>query len=268
VVVIPDPGWSAGSIPGVARRMVLGLAAAVVLLAACGSGGSMRSTSTSAPATTSPPPTVPTTEPRPRSVVATATVPSVNVYDNPGQLEPVRALEHPVKPQGTPLVFLVVEEHPEWLKVELPVRPNGSTGWIRSSDVTLAPHDFQIVVELGAHRLTVWKGNDVFAEEPIAVGREQTPTPGGHFYTFQLLKPVEERDRRAFGDYVYALSGFSEVQELSNFMGGEGRLAIHGTMDPASVGQDVSFGCIRMTNEAITRLTTALPLGVPVEIRP
>ncbi|HEV3400397.1 MAG TPA: L,D-transpeptidase [Acidimicrobiales bacterium] len=247
-----------------ARRVVLGLAAAV-LLAACGSGGSVRSTSTSAPATTSPPPTVPTTEPPPRSVVATAIVPSVNVYDSPGQPEPVRALEHPVKPQGTPLVFLVVEEQPEWLEVVLPVRPNGSTGWIRSSDVTLASHDFRIVVELGAHRLTVWKGNDVFAEEPIAVGREQTPTPGGHFYTFQLLKPVEEQDRQAYGEYAYALSGFSEV--LTSFMGGEGRLAIHGTMDPSSVGQDVSFGCIRMTNEAITRLTTALPLGVPVEIR-
>jgi lipoprotein-anchoring transpeptidase ErfK/SrfK len=54
---------------------------------------------------------------------------------------------------------------------------------------------------------------------------------------------------------------------LTSFMGGEGRLAIHGTSDPSSVGQDVSHGCIRMTNEAITRLVTELPIGVPVEVR-
>ncbi|HEX2272797.1 MAG TPA: L,D-transpeptidase [Acidimicrobiales bacterium] len=247
------------------RRLPLGLVA-TALLAACGAGDTGRTAPTSAPTTTAPAPTVSTTAPAPRSTVATATVPLVNVYDSPGQPEPVRTLEHPIRPQGTPLVLLVVEQQPEWLKVLLPVRPNGSTGWIRASDVSLASHSFRIVVELGAHRLTVWNGHDVFAEEPVAVGREQAPTPGGSFYTLQLLKPVEEQDRRAYGDYAYALSGFSEV--LTTFMGGDGRLAIHGTMDPSSVGQDVSHGCIRMTNEAITRLVDVLPLGVPVEIRP
>jgi lipoprotein-anchoring transpeptidase ErfK/SrfK len=235
-----------------------------VLLTACGSG-TERTAATTAPTTTAPPPTVSTTAPVPRSTVATATVPVVNVYDDPGAPAPARSLEHPIRPQGTPLVFLVVEEQPEWLKVLVPVRPNGTTGWIRTSDVTLASHTFRILVELGAHRLTVWKGNDVFAVEPIGVGRQEAPTPGGVFYTLQLLKTVEEQDQRAYGPYAYALSGFSEV--LTSFMGGEGRLAIHGTSDPSSVGQDVSHGCIRMTNEAITRLVTELPLGVPVEVR-
>jgi lipoprotein-anchoring transpeptidase ErfK/SrfK len=247
------------------RRALLGSAAAMLLLTACGSGGTDRTAPTSSPATTAPPPTVSTTAPAPRSTVATASVPVVNVYESPGLPAPMHALEHPVKPQGTPLVFLVVEEQPEWVKVLLPVRPNGSMGWIRRSDVTLASHDFRIVVELGAHKLTVWKGHDVFVEEPIGVGREQTPTPGGQFYTFQLVKPVLEQHRRAFGDYAFGLSGFSDV--LTSFMGGDGRLAIHGTMDPSSVGKDVSHGCIRMTNEAIGRLVGSLPLGVPVEIR-
>jgi lipoprotein-anchoring transpeptidase ErfK/SrfK len=252
----------------VLRRVVL-LVAAVALAAGCGSGDADRTVPTSMPTTSTPPPVESTTTPVPRSTVATATVPLVNVYDSPDQPQPVRGLEHPVKPQGTALVFLVAEQppdRPEWLKVHLPVRPNGSTGWIRTSDVSLASHTFRIVVELGAHRLTVWKGNDPFAQEPIAVGKEEAPTPGGVFYTYQLLKTVEAQDQRAYGPYAYGLSGFSEV--FTSFMGGEGRLAIHGTSDPSSVGQDVSHGCIRMTNEAITRLVDALPIGVPVEVRP
>ncbi len=80
----------------------------------------------------------------------------------------------------------------------------------------------------------------------------------------ELLQPENPRGR--YGPFVYGLSGFSEV--LLNFGGGEGVLAIHGTSDPSSVGRDVSAGCIRMTNEAITRLANSLPVGVPVEIRP
>jgi lipoprotein-anchoring transpeptidase ErfK/SrfK len=45
-------------------------------------------------------------------------------------------------------------------------------------------------------------------------------------------------------------------------------MGIHGTGDPSSVGKDVSNGCIRMTNDAITQLANIIPgRGVPVEIR-
>jgi lipoprotein-anchoring transpeptidase ErfK/SrfK len=44
-------------------------------------------------------------------------------------------------------------------------------------------------------------------------------------------------------------------------------MGIHGTDDPSSLGRSVSSGCVRMSNEAITRLAGVLPVGVPVEIR-
>lgn len=248
-------------------RLGLGLAAAL-LLVACGpgEGRSARTASTAtAPSTvgTTPATTAPASH---LYGVAYANGPELAVYESPGQGEPSRVLPNPVPPRDAPLVLLVVDDEPEWFKVLLPVRPNGSTGWVRRSDVTERTHDFSIVVELGAHRLTVLKADKVFAEEPVAVGKEATPTPGGLFYTTELVKPANEEKRRAYGAYAYALSGFSDV--LTDFGGGEGVLAIHGTSDPSSVGQDVSHGCIRMTNEAITRLAATLPIGVPVEIRP
>jgi hypothetical protein len=53
---------------------------------------------------------------------------------------------------------------------------------------------------------------------------------------------------------------------LKNFGGGNGEIGIHGTNEPASLGKNVSHGCIRMSNTNITKLAGMLPLGVPVQI--
>ena len=239
----------------------------MLLLAACGSDGTTRGTSGTSD-TTAVPDSPPTTA-RPLNVVATAKVPAVAVFPNPGDGQPAQTLQNPTKPYGTELVFVVKEQTPDWLLVHLPVRPNGSTGWIRASDVDMTTHEFRMVIELGAHRLTVWNGDEVFADEPIAVGTRDTPTPGGLYYTKELLQPIDRQGNLIpngpYGPYAYGLSGFSEV--LYDFAGGDGVIGIHGTNDPSSIGRDASHGCIRLSNEAITRLATTLPIGVPVEIR-
>ena len=165
---------------------------------------------------------------------------------------------------GTPLVLLVVEDRGAWLKALLPVRPNGSEGWIRESDVTLSKHAYRIRIELQAHRITVLHHGRVLLQEPVAVGTLQTPTPGGQYYTTDLLK--QPNPIGPYGPYAYGLSGYSRV--LTEFGGGDGQLGLHGTNDPASLGTDVSHGCIRMSNAGITRLAGLLPLGVPVEVDP
>jgi lipoprotein-anchoring transpeptidase ErfK/SrfK len=97
----------------------------------------------------------------------------------------------------------------------------------------------------------------------VSVGSPATPTAVGRFYTTGLFETG--RTQPVYGPYAYPLSGWSEV--LFAFDGGEGQMGIHGTDDPSSLGRSVSNGCIRMSNEAITRLAGVLPVGVPVEIR-
>lgn len=195
------------------------------------------------------------------SLVAEAAVPNIDVYDRPDDPEPSRSLEHPTE-VGAPLVFLVDRERDDWLKVLLPVRPNGSTGWIRADQVTLTQHDYRIEVYLDRHRLKTFKGDDVILSTAIAVGTQDTPTPGGRYYIKELLQPPDPTG--PYGTYAYGLSGFSNV--LESFAGGEGVIGIHGTNDPSLIGQDVSAGCIRVTNKAIETLVPVLPLGTPVEI--
>jgi lipoprotein-anchoring transpeptidase ErfK/SrfK len=160
-------------------------------------------------------------------------------------------------------VFLVEDYRDGWLEVLLPVRPNGTTGWIRLGDVTVSSHDYEIVVELGAHRLTTTKGGEVIQEADIAVGTTDTPTPGGRFFLNALLRPPDPDT--VYGTFAYALSGYSAT--LQRFAGGDGVIGIHGTNDPSVMGSDVSHGCIRMRNEDIEVLAAQLPLGTPVEIR-
>ena len=200
-------------------------------------------------------------------MVATAVVPTVAVHAAPGDAEPTHTLENPSPPYGTPLVFLVREQQPDWLDVYVPVRPNGTTGWVRRSDVELTTHDYRMLVELGSHRLTVYQGENVIAEEPIGIGRETAPTPPGLYYTRELLQP--DNPDEAYGPFAYGLSGYSEVifDFTENGVQGDGRMAIHGTNQPDSIGQSEGNGCIRMSNDAITRLAETLPIGVPVEIR-
>ena len=203
-----------------------------------------------------------------RSYVATGgdSLGSIDVFTSPDG-EPLAAV--PNRPaEGFPAVFLVRQlDVPDsdaggWYEVWLPVRPNGSHGFVRAADVSLSYHDYQLRVKLSDHKVELFTAGVLTDTFPVGVGEDATPTPGGTFYTKELLKPTNRGG--PYGSYAYGLSGFSNT--LTEFAGGDGVVGLHGTDQPDSVGQDVSAGCIRMRNDDIEQLVSRLPLGVPVEI--
>ncbi|MGB7449110.1 MAG: L,D-transpeptidase [Ornithinimicrobium sp.] len=207
----------------------------------------------------------------PRTVVATAVVDQLQVFGaprNPDTLgRPGRAeltLDRTTRVTGQ-LVLLALEVGIAWTRVQLPVRPNGSIGWVRSSAVSLSGHDFAIDIALDAHLVVVTNGDREVLRSPVGVGRADRPTPGGDYFTTELLRPPDPDG--LYGPYAYGLSGYSDV--LMDFRGGEGVIGIHGTNEPELVGTDVSSGCIRLPNEQIIRMVEqiGLPLGTPVTIR-
>lgn len=118
-------------------------------------------------------------------------------------------------------------------------------------------------MNLGAHTLRLLKRGKTAIEAPAGIGKGNTPTPGGRYYIAQLYEPPNPKG--TYGPFAYQLSGFSEV--LPNFNGGDAIIGIHGTNQPDLVGQDVSHGCIRVTNDVITKLADLVPLGTPVQIK-
>ncbi|MEO6713382.1 MAG: L,D-transpeptidase [Mycobacteriales bacterium] len=194
---------------------------------------------------------------------ATAKIPSVAVFDLPtGARHELRKLSNP-QPSGAPLTFLVKDlRGTDWLEVYLPVRPNGSAGWVRAADVAVSALPFRVDVHVKAHRLEVFENAELLGSYPIGVGTQNTPTPGGIFYLKELLKPTNKGG--FYGPFAYGLSGFSNV--LTKFGKGEGVIGIHGTNDEKTIGKDVSSGCVRLRNKDITALAQLLPLGTPVRI--
>jgi hypothetical protein len=164
---------------------------------------------------------------------------------------------------GTPRVLLVHTVRRNWVRVYLPTRPNGLTGWIRRRSVRLLHNPYRIVIRLRAHRLEVWKGTRRVLHARTVVGNASTPTPLGMFYVVDLLKPPDPHG--SYGPFTYDLSAHSHV--LREFAGGDGHVAIHGTNQPWLLGKSVSHGCIRVSNAVIRRLARVLPLGTPVQIR-
>ncbi len=243
-------------------RVSAALLALALVVAGCGGTSGLQGVdATKSAPTTAAAPAAPAAVPPGVTLVAEAVGSEVAIFDDPTSPEPSRTLSNPTD-IGGPLVFLVEKQSPDWLEVDLPVRPNGSTGWVRASEVSLTEIDYRVVVELDEHRITVHRGDSVMLSEPVGVGTGSTPTPGGKYYIKELLRPPNPGG--AYGPYAYGLSGFSNV--LTSFAGGEGVVGIHGTNDPSSIGRDVSAGCIRMSNSGITTLAKTLPLGTPVEI--
>lgn len=257
-------------------RGVGALAAAVLLTACTGStGGPTASVETTAAESTDDvvtgsAQTVPTEhvdDYAAPTLVATATSETVNVYatatatGSPADL----TLDNPTE-TGGPLTLAVLDStsDDDRLHVSLPVRPNGATGWVDRDQVTLAATPYRVVVELSGHTLTAYRSGQVVVRESIGVGIEPTPTPGGTFYLYELLQPPDPAG--PYGPFAFGLSGFSDA--LTTFAGGDGRLGIHGTNDPASIGADATNGCVRVDNDVIIALAATLPLGTPVEIRP
>lgn len=167
-------------------------------------------------------------------------------------------------PFGTPMVLALVGD-PDgsgWLHVELPIRPNGSTGWIAASAASLTVTSYKVVVSLAARMLTVTDAGRVVVRTPVAIGAPATPTPPDQTYLWELIKPDDASG--PYGPYVFGLGEYSDAYSVFN--GGDAQIAIHGQNEPWSIGQAASHGCVRLPNDVITQLAGVLPLGTPVSI--
>lgn len=160
----------------------------------------------------------------------------------------------------SPRTFLVTGTQGSWLQVELPIRPNGSHGWIRASAVTTTVTPMALDVDRRARVLTLLRAGVPVRRFSVAVGAPATPTPAGSFYISDRLPTLAPYG--PYGPYALGLSGYSDV--LLTFAGADGVLGIHGTDADWSIGHAASHGCIRMHNRDITWLYRRIPLGAAV----
>jgi len=186
----------------------------------------------------------------------------VEIFDSPELAAPSYVLK-PATSLGSPRVFLV-ESGPVdgWVEVSLPIRPNGSTGWVRAGDLDLAVLDYAIFVDLSDRQLRLEQSDEVVLETEVAVGSPHNPTPTGSYFVTDIVQLADPGG--PWGPFALGLSAFSDT--ITEFNGGNGIIGIHGTNRPASIGEPVSLGCVRVPNEIATQLADLVKLGTPVEI--
>jgi L,D-transpeptidase-like protein len=151
---------------------------------------------------------------------------------------------------------------PLWYRVQLPIRPNGSVGYVRASLLQVAAVESRIVVDIGQRRLTLFEGGKPRLTAAVAVGSPATPTPTGRYYVNQRLIPEDASG--PFGPAAVGVSAYSDV--LTGWVQG-GPIAIHGTNEPWSIGRSVSSGCIRLPNATLRVVFRLALAGTPVIIR-
>jgi lipoprotein-anchoring transpeptidase ErfK/SrfK len=153
-----------------------------------------------------------------------------------------------------------------WVRARLPIRPNGTSGWILADFVQLTSTPYRIEISTGRRIVRLRYRGRVIRTYRAVVGRPTMPTPHG---LFAVGERVLQQDPNGFlGPWALHLTAFSRT--LLDFGGGPGTIGIHGRggaslQDP--LGSARSHGCIRIDNAGIRRLARVAREGTPVLIR-
>jgi lipoprotein-anchoring transpeptidase ErfK/SrfK len=169
-------------------------------------------------------------------------------------------------PDGTTNIVLVLNARTtgdgQWVRVRLPVLPNGETGWVPRQ--ALGGYQFvdtRLVVNRDRFTATLFSNGRAIFRAAVGVGRPEWPTPSGEFYIMDKLSGF---GNPFYGPIAYGTNAKSAV--LTDWPGG-GFVGIHGTNAPELLPGRVSHGCIRLRNEDILALGRLMPVGTPLTIR-
>jgi hypothetical protein len=149
-----------------------------------------------------------------------------------------------------------------WLRIQVPILPNGSSGWIpREAVGSFTSSETHLIIDRARFRATLYRRGRAVFRSGIGVGLPQWPTPSGRFYIRERLT--------GFTDPIYGVLAFgtnARSAVLTDWPGG-GFVGIHGTNQPEILPGRISHGCIRLRNEDIRRLSRLMPVGTPLTVR-
>jgi lipoprotein-anchoring transpeptidase ErfK/SrfK len=146
-----------------------------------------------------------------------------------------------------------------WYRISVPMRPNGMKGWIPARSVKLSPTVSQIVINRSARTIDIyWKGKHAL-HAVVAIGAPGMETPVGHYYVAARFVPYKDP---FLGVFAVETSAYSKLTEWP----GGGVVGIHGTSKPELLGQAVSHGCVRVSNQTAAAMRKLAPLGTPITI--
>lgn len=189
------------------------------------------------------------------------------IYQEPSTASPCITRLRWNTPDGFSQTYLLLREFvngqgQEWVKLRIPMRPNGRTGWVQR-DALGAYNLTHLLLVVNRERLTIslYDRGRLRWSAPVAVGKPSTPTPPGHFWITERINVNEPSS----GYYPYVLAT-SDYSTLTNWPSG-GIVALHGPYyQPQLIPGHISHGCIRLRVTDDAWLAHHVTLGTPVHI--
>jgi hypothetical protein len=149
-----------------------------------------------------------------------------------------------------------------WVKIRIPGRPNGRTGWVQRNALGRfhVTHDALVVSNARMHMYFYVNGQRVWSA-PVGVGAPGMPTPTGHFWIRERFVISDPGN----GYYPYAF-GTADYSTLTDWPGG-GVVGIHGPFGASAfIPGHISHGCIRLKVPDDFWLGRHLQLGTPLRV--
>jgi lipoprotein-anchoring transpeptidase ErfK/SrfK len=156
---------------------------------------------------------------------------------------------------------------PQFLPQEVPIKKSFVPG--------------QIIIVTGLHYLYLTTAEGKAIRYGIGVGRQGLAFQGQaviqvkkEWPTWRPTDEMIERDPVHYAkfvdnEYVQPGGGSNPLGARAMYLFQNGRdtfFRIHGTIEPQSIGQSVSNGCIRMINEHVVDLYNRVPVGTTVTV--
>ena len=129
------------------------------------------------------------------------------------------------------------------------------------SGLKISRIDCSLMVDKSQNLLTVFSDGVVFKVYRVSTG-ENNSTPLG---TFKIVNKIKD-------PVWYNQGAIVPAESPDNILGSrwlgisKSGYGIHGTVDPKSVGQQATKGCVRMLNAEVEELFTIIPIGTEVAI--
>ena len=196
-------------------------------------------------------------------------IPYLQLFQTPKENAALReGLTNPGPFEGLRTVETTGRITEDFTEIVVPVKPNGTTAWVLTRDVSRSESDVLIVIDLSERKAILYEGEKILREAPVAIGDKETPTPVVNAIVDALWVRAESDIYLAplYGNRLFGLNQHSEA--LDEFGGRRPALAIHGTDEVEYIGTEISNGCIRMTPADIDFFAQYVTLGTRVSILP
>ena len=120
----------------------------------------------------------------------------------------------------------------------------------------------RVTISIPDRKLSLYEGDQVVKTWDVAVGKPSTPSPRG---TATIVSRIKNPTWYGPGGKVVGPGSGNPVGTRWIGLSIKG-YGIHGTNEPASIGNAASHGCIRMRNRDVEELFAMIDTGTPVEL--